>query len=93
MLIQIKKFGTTLSSRPTGKEAFAAFQPTLKEVKQDEFLDIDFAGVIVLGPSWADEFLTPIFEKHKNKINLLNTENPSVKATLELLEQIRKSGF
>lgn len=90
MLIQLKKFGTTLTSRPAGKEAFAAFQPTLKELKQEEAVDIDFEGVIVLGPSWADEFLTPIIDRYKDKVGLLNTDNPSVKATLELLEKIRE---
>lgn len=89
MLIQLKKFGTTLSSRPSGKEAFLAFKPTLNELKKGEQIDIDFEGVIVLGPSWADEFLTPIFEQYKNNINLLNTDNPSVKATLDMLNDIR----
>lgn len=90
MLIQLKKFGTTLTSRPAGKEAFFAFQPTLKEVREDEHIDIDFEGVIVLGPSWADEFLTPILNQYKERVGLRNTENPSVKATLELLDKIRR---
>jgi len=90
MLIQLKKFGTTLSSRPAGKEAYLAFSPTLREIKEGEHVDIDFEGVIVLGPSWADEFLTPIVDQYKDKVSLLNADNPSVKATLELLGQIRK---
>jgi hypothetical protein len=88
MLIQLKKFGTTLTSRPAGKEAFAAFQPSLREIQAGEKVDIDFEGVIVLGPSWADEFLTPIMEEYKGRLSLLNTENPSVQATLELLNEI-----
>ena len=92
MLIQLKKFGTSLSSRPSGKEAFSAFQPTLKEIRDDENIDIDFEGVLVLGPSWADEFLTPIFDKYKKRVTLHNTNNPSVKVTLELLKKIRGGG-
>ena len=65
MLIQVKKFGTTLSSRPAGKEAYAAYLPTLNEIGDKEEVDIDFEDVLLLGPSWADEFLTPIrFFKH-----------------------------
>ncbi|MFA5855165.1 MAG: DUF4325 domain-containing protein [Candidatus Gracilibacteria bacterium] len=85
MLIQVKKFGTTLSSRPMGKEAYAAFLPVLREIGKEEKVDIDFDGVIVMGPSWADEFLTPILRQYGDRVSLLNTKNPSVKATLELL--------
>lgn len=90
MLIQLKKFGSTLSSRPAGKEAFLAFRPSLNEMKEGERIDIDFEGVLVLGPSWADEFIIPIFEKYKSGVFLHNTENPSVKATLELLAEIKR---
>lgn len=89
MKIIMKKFGTTLTSRPAGKEAFLAFQPTLKEVQEGEVIEVDFAGVLVLGPSWADEFVTPLYKRYKDKVVLLNTENPSIKATLELLQSIK----
>lgn len=88
MLIAIKKFGTTLVSRSAGKEAFLAFQPAFSELTANEKIKVDFEGVITLGPSWADEFLTPLAEKYKNRVSLLNTKNPSVKATLEILEEI-----
>lgn len=90
MKIIMKKFGTTLTSRPAGKEAFLAFQPTLKEMKKGETIEVDFEDVLVLGPSWADEFITPLLERYKDKVVLVNTKNPSVKATLELLQSIRK---
>lgn len=84
MNIEIKKFGITLVSRPAGKEAWLAFQPVLNEVKLGEKIIVDFAGVIVLTPSWADEFLTPLKQKFK-QVDLINTNNPSVKATLAIL--------
>lgn len=90
MKIIMKKFGTTLTSRPAGKEAFLAFQPTLREMKKGETIEVDFEDVLVLGPSWADEFITPLLERYKDKVVLVNTKNPSVKATLELLQSIRK---
>jgi len=90
MQISLKKFGTTLISRPAGKEAFLAFQPTLKEITDNEKIEIDFSGVVVLTPSWADEFITPLTNQYKERIKLVNTENPSVKATLETLEKARQ---
>lgn len=91
MKIYLKKFGTTLISRPAGKEAFLSLQPSIKELDSEEKIEIDFAGVSVLTPSWADEFVTPIKDHCKGRVELLNTENPSVKATLETLKKSRNS--
>lgn len=88
MKIELKKFGTTLTSRHLGKEALAAFQPSLSSIGKNEKMEIDFNGVITFSPSWADEFLTPLFNKYKGRIKLKNTKNPSVKATLDLLERL-----
>ncbi len=87
MVIELKKFGTTLVSRPSGKEAWLAFQPNLKEIMDDEDVVVDFAGVFVLTPSWADEFLTPLCDRFGDKVRLVNTDNASVKATLEILDK------
>ena len=89
MQIILKKFGATLVSRPAGREAFLAFQPRLNELKKDESIEIDFDGVDVLSPSWADEFITPLREKFN--IKLKNTDNASVKVTLEFLEKIKQN--
>jgi len=85
MIINLKKFGTVLVSRPTGKEAWLAFQPTLNDVQEDEEVRVDFSDVAVLTPSWADEFLTPLHNRFPGKVRLINTENASVKATLATL--------
>ena len=91
MHIFLKKFGTTLISRPAGKEAFLVVQPELKGIPEDERIEIDFEGVAVFTPSWADEFITPLLVQYKKRIVLANTENPSVKATLETLEKAKKN--
>jgi len=88
MIIRLKKFGTTLVSRQAGKEAYSAFQPTLKTLVENENLEVDFEGVITFTPSWGDEFLTPLQAKHGASLSLRNTENPSVQATIKLLEEI-----
>ena len=85
MIIKVEKFGTVLVSRPTGKEAWLAFQPTLNDVQEDEEVRVDFSDVAVLTPSWADEFLTPLHNRFPGKVRLINTENASVKATLATL--------
>ncbi len=90
MIIQLKKFGTTLVSRPSGKEAWLAFQPVLNEISKDEGISVDFAEVVVLTPSWADEFLTPLQEQFKGRVVMKDNNNSSVKATLELLESVKE---
>ena len=86
MTIYLKKFGEMLISRPSGKEAWLAFQPVLNQIKPDELVVVDFAGVKVLAPSWADEFLTPLKIRFSQQVQLENTSNASVKATLAILE-------
>src|SRR3989338_6697482 len=87
MIIELKKFGTTLVSRPAGKEAWLAFQPVLHENVQSnkEEIIVDFSCVFVLTPSWADEFVTPLRKRYKNRVRLENITNPSVDATLSIL--------
>lgn len=86
MIIELKKFGTTLVSRPSGKEAWLAFQPTLNNVSDNEEIVVDFADIVVLTPSWADEFLTPLRNRFKT-VNLINTDNASISATLATLAE------
>ncbi len=65
---------------------------TLRGLEKDELIEIDFSGVKVLAPSWADEVITKIAEKFKN-VKLLNTENSSVSATLETLRKYFESKY
>lgn len=89
MIIKLNKFGTTLTSRQDGKEAYNAFRATLNSIPEKEKVEIDFGGVVTFTPSWADEFITPILVEFGNRVKLINTDNPSVKATLELLDNIK----
>lgn len=93
MRIELKKFGTTLISRQSGKEAFSAFQSTISGIPAEEVVEIDFGGVVTFSPSWGDEFLTPMLDRFGNRLVLLPTNNPSVKITIKLLEDINKRGF
>jgi hypothetical protein len=93
MKTELKKFGTTLISRQNGREAIAAFQSQLSALGEKENLELDFDGVITFSPSWGDEFLSPLVKQYGSRLVLINTSNPSVKATLELLEQINRITF
>jgi len=88
MIIFLKKFGTTLNGRQFGKESFAAFESSLKDVRDDENVIVDFEGVVTFTPSWGDEFLGPLFNRFGERLVLKNTENSSVQATLKLLGKI-----
>ncbi|MDR0646118.1 MAG: STAS-like domain-containing protein [Elusimicrobiota bacterium] len=86
MKIQIAKFGNILVSRPAGKDAFLAASAYIFKDNEKEFI-LDFAGVEVLTPSWADEFIGGIKGKFKNvQIKFDNTLNPSVKETLDIIK-------
>jgi hypothetical protein len=93
MLIELKKFGTTLVFRQAGKEAFSAFQSSLVSVPSNEEVLVDFDGVLTFSPSWGDEFLTPLNQRFGKNLKLKNIQNPSVKATLEILKQSRGIDF
>lgn len=93
MKLQLVKFGKTLISRELGSEAFKAFQPTLRDLPKDEELEIDFSGVLTLSPSWADEFLSPLFNQLDDRLILLPSDNLSVHATIRILQEVNKRPF
>ena len=93
MRIELKKFGTTLTSRQAGSEAHKALQPTLRDIKEGETIELDFDGVLTFSPSWGDELLTPLVRQFGDLLILLPSDNLSVQATVKLLEEINKKQF
>lgn len=87
MKIELKKFGNILTSRQDGREALAATEPLLTNISEDEVLEIDFEGVTTFTPSWADEFITKLVSRFGNRVHFVNDENPSVKATIDILQK------
>lgn len=87
MIINISDYGDMLMSRSTGREDFLKTEAyLLKDIKEKEII-LDFKDVKVLTPSWADEFITGL--KNKYIIKYQNTDNPSIKASLQtVLEPI-----
>lgn len=93
MIIDIKKFGTILTSRQSGKEALAAFLPNLQNLPNEEKIYVSFDEVDVFSPSWGDEFLTALHKKFGDHLILQKSTNGSVNASVEMLEEANKIRF
>jgi hypothetical protein len=86
MEIKVSNFGDILMSRPAGREAFLMAKAYIfKELKANETVILDFDGIKVLAPSWADEFVCGIKREYGNVLEYKNTENLSVKTSLETI--------
>jgi hypothetical protein len=85
MTIEMRRIGNVLDSRPEGREAFLGIRPTLP--KSQEEIILDFGGVDVLTPSFADEFIPSLIQLYPGKIQLCNTMNVSVRETLKFLSE------
>ena len=88
MILQMNNFGDVLISRPAGREAFlAASAYVFNTLKKNSELILDFANVQVLAPSWVDEFVLNIRKNITTNISYINTENPSVSASLKIIAE------
>ncbi|MBI5700748.1 STAS-like domain-containing protein [Candidatus Saganbacteria bacterium] len=88
MKLLISKFGKMLMSRPAGKEALAAAKAYVLPKTAEKEIVLDFSGVDVLSPSWADEFISGIRNLYPGVIvSFVNTKNPSVEETLNILSK------
>ena len=76
-----------------GREAYLAFLPSPRKINDDEPINLDFGEVVTFSPSWGDEFLRPLVEKYGDHLVLVKTDNPSVIATVEILEKSHKLKF
>lgn len=91
MILLMRNFGEKLDSRPAGREAWLAIQPKLREAQPDEEITLDFEEVLLLTPSFADEFVTSLINDYPNPIILEHTsDNITVQKTLEFLTKTWK---
>lgn len=85
--IHLKKFGNVLVGRPNGQEAFNAIRPQLN---QDLPVQINFDDVLTVNPSWLDEFITRLADFNHGQVELLPTDNASVRIALPVIAKERK---
>jgi hypothetical protein len=86
MKIPLKKYGQILTSRPAGHEAALAMKATVKPA-DDESVELDFEGVLSVGPSWLDEVLSFLrAEFGRDRVVCLPTKNPSVIESLRVVD-------
>lgn len=89
MRVDVSKFGTTLISRPAGREAFLAARAYVIPKDQKEIVELDFTKVKVLTPSWADEFVSGLQkELGEKRVKVIEGKNSSVKNTFETLHEM-----
>ena len=87
MKIEIKKFGDILISRPAGHEAFLVMKSYFKPSSKSEIIELDFAGVKVMTPSWLGEVLQGLKEEFGDRVNCLPSNNPTVIESLKALAE------
>lgn len=87
MKIELKKFGEILTSRPAGREAGLSMKAYFKPAATEK-VELDFSGILAVGPSWLDEVLTLLREEYgRDRIVCLPSDNASVIEALKILEQ------
>lgn len=87
-IIQMKKFGKVLNSRPAAKEAVLRVKQIINGSKED--ITLDFSDVEILTPSFADEFVRGLKEMYKDKkIEFQGIEqNEVIKDTLKAVKAL-----
>ncbi len=87
MKIEVKKFGTILTSRPSGREAALAIKAYIKPDSKEK-IELDFTDVLSVGPSWLDEVLSFLRNEYgQDRIVCLSTDNPSVIQSLKVIDK------
>ena len=79
----MSKFGTLLNSRPTAREDSLRLRQIIDGASNDKDIVLDFSGVEIVTPSYADELFLSLKEQyHGKKISVQNAETLIVKQTL-----------
>lgn len=88
MIIEIRKFGKLLISRPAGKEAASVVLSSFKPASDSELIELDFSGVEVVAPAWLDEVLTSLLDQYGKRVVCLKSDNLSLQESLKIIEEL-----
>lgn len=84
MILELRKFGEILNSRSSGREAVLRAKQILNG-SEDPKLVLDFEGVKIVTPSFADEFIRGVRHIYPNKtVSFLNQNEVIVDVMKEL---------
>ncbi len=76
MIIQMSKFNTVLNGRPAGREDFLRIAQIVNGSAEKDNVILDFSGVEVLTPSYADELLQGLRGKYgSEKVDISNVSD------------------
>lgn len=86
MRIKLKQYGGILTSRPAGREAALAMKAHIRPAA-GENIELDFEGVLSVGPSWLDEVLGSLRRDYgRKRVICLPTKNLSVIESLRVID-------
>lgn len=85
MVIKVNKFGIILNGRPSGREAALILKQLTRGAQKNEEIIFDFEGVMLLAPSFADEFFQDFLETKTRKIGVINIKSPVILDTLKAI--------
>lgn len=81
------KFGKLLNSRPAGREAGLRIVQIVNGSTEQEDIILDFGGVEILTPSFADELLHFLWRKYgREKVKIENAQTLTVADSLKAIE-------
>ena len=87
MNIQLANYGEILTSRPAGREAGLAMRASHRP-NQGEKIELDFEGVLSVGPSWLGEVLSILRAEYgQERVVCLPSANASVVESLRVLAE------
>lgn len=91
--IYLKTFGIYLNGRDEGARAFAVLQNDITKLKEDERLFFDLSDVVVLAPSWCDEFFGEAEMQYPQRIVIDESVHAGIKKSFEVVSDARNVQF
>ena len=90
MRIKMQKFGILLNSRPAAREASLRLVQMINGAGRKDGVVLDFEGVEILTPSYADELLRSLRDKYgSDKVHVENANTEAVRTTLDAVEKLQ----
>jgi hypothetical protein len=89
----LKSYGIYLNGREEGAAAFRMLEREIQSLSDDDRLFFNFSEVVVLAPSWCDEFFGEAVIHYPGRIVIDQTIHLGLKKSFEVVEQARGITF